>query len=69
MAMALDFLFCRWYKVVMMVSAVKVMNCLRRKAVRKKKSGTNIGEKETWNKDWRRKQLLREIMRNLKSCE
>lgn len=45
MAMALDFLFCRWYKVVMMVSAVKVMNCLRRKAVRKKKSGTNIGEK------------------------
>lgn len=42
MAMALDFLFCRWYKVVMMVSAVKVVNGLRRKAVRKKKPGAKI---------------------------
>ena len=41
-AMAFDFSFFRWYKVVMMVSAVKVMNCLRRKAVRKKKPGAKI---------------------------
>lgn len=49
-AMAFDFSFFRWYKVVMMVSAVKVVNGLRRKAVRKKKpqhwrkNGTKIRE-------------------------